>query len=182
MNPLIKPLGSTDIMSGNEEKTLTESPEQGIETWDEPQGAEGGHYNDEKSSNSNTQHRVVVTCWQCENAMKPQRIKRHFSPYPTRREKVFHIDKNGKVNMGFLSNIDEFEGEIIAPLPREQYPLNLYSADLVWPCHRDMTNADYMKCISAQIDEAHMFMYQVLLRVTALQTNYMRYWRFITLG
>ena len=69
MNPYIKSLGSTDNMSGSEEKALTESPEQGTETRDDTQGAEGGYYNDEKSTN--TQPRLVLTCWQCKNAVKP---------------------------------------------------------------------------------------------------------------
>ena len=65
------------------------SPQLTLETWDDPQGAEGGHFNEEKISNSNTQN-GVPTCWQCKKAVKPQQIERHFSPYPTRME-VFHI-------------------------------------------------------------------------------------------
>ena len=39
-----------------------------------------------------------------------------------------------------------------------------------------MTNGEYMSHISCQINETYIFIHQALLRVKALETNYMRYW------
>ena len=134
-------MGSTDIMSGSEEKTQNASPEQGTETQD-----------------------------------KPGAIYRYFKPFPARPEKVFNIDHNGQVKMGLLLNMQDFDREIISPLPWEMYPQHLYFGDLIWPSHRDMTNGEYMSHISRHINETYIFIHQALLRVKAIETNYMRYW------
>ena len=43
-------------------------------------------------------------------------VKSHFGPYATRSTE-FHIEINGEVKLGYLSNIDDFEGEVIKYLP-----------------------------------------------------------------
>ena len=171
VNPYFKSLGSADIKSGSEEQMSTESPEQWTETQDDPQGAESVQNNEE----------VLNILWEGANVDKPPVIHRHFGPFPARHEKVFHIDNNGQVKMGFPVNMEEFDGEIISPLPQELYPQHFFG-DLIWPFHRDTSNGQYMSCISGHINEMYMFLHQALLRVKALQTNYMRYWQFLSVG
>ena len=47
------------------------------------------------------------------------------------------------------------------------YPEELYASDLVWLCHKDMTEDDYMSRISWQIDDAYNFMNEAILRISA---------------
>ena len=70
--------------------------------WDDPQGAESVQNNEEASN----------ILWEGANVVKPQKIHRHFGSFPARPERVFHIDKNGHIKMGFPVNIEEFEGEV----------------------------------------------------------------------
>ena len=44
---------------------------------------------------------------------------------------VFHIEKNGEVKLGLPSNLEQFEGEVIRPLPCDMYPDKLFSSDLI---------------------------------------------------
>ena len=46
------------------------------------------------------------------------------------------------------------------------YPEELYSSDLVWPCHKDITEDDYMSRISWQIDDTYNFMNEGILRIS----------------
>ena len=114
-------------------------------------------------------------------SINPCYIIRNFGPIP-RRTTVFHIEKNGEVKLGYLSNLEQFEGEVIRPLPHDMYPENLFSSDLIWPCPHDMCRGEYMSCISAQIDEAYSFLSEVLARVSALKTNHMKYWYYMEFG
>ena len=43
-------------------------------------------------------------------------VKSHFGPYATKSAK-FHIEINGEMKLGYPSNIDDFEGEVIKYLP-----------------------------------------------------------------
>ena len=52
-------------------------------------------------------------------------------------------------------------------MPWEWYPEELYASDLVWPCHKDMTEDDDMSRISWQIDDAYNFMNEGILRISA---------------
>ena len=106
---------------------------------------------------------------------KPGAIYRYFGPFPARPGKVFNIDHNGQVKMGLPLNMEDFEGEILSPLPWEMYPEHLFFGDLIWSSHTETTHWEYMKCISGQIDETYMFIHQALLRVRALQANHMRF-------
>ena len=115
-------MGSTDIMSGSEEKMQNASPAQGTGTQD-----------------------------------KPRAIHRHFGPFPSRPEKVFHTDFNGRVKMGYPLNMGDFDGEIISPLPREMYPQHLFFGDPIWPSHSETTDGKYRSHISGQISETYMF-------------------------
>ena len=107
--------------------------------------------------------------------INPCYIMRNFSPIP-RRTQVFHIEKNGEVKSGLPSNLEQFEGEVIRPLPHHMYPEKLFSSDLIWPCHCDMDSGQYMLCISAQIEEAYNFLCEALERVSALRTNHRNFW------
>ena len=51
-------------------------------------------------------------------SINPCYIIRNFGPIP-RRTTVFHIEKNGEVKLGYLSNLEQFEGEVIRPLPHD---------------------------------------------------------------
>ena len=80
-------------------------------------------------------------------SINPRYIIRNFGPIP-RRTTVFHIEKNGEVKLGYLSNLEQFEGEVIRPLPHDMYPENLFSSDLIWPC--------YMICVEVNTCHAYL--------------------------
>ena len=80
----------------------------GTQRRDAPQGAEALHMN-------NIMKEIYGT--ECKKTTQNEHfVKSHFSPYATRSTK-FHIEINREVKLGYLSNIDDFEGEVIKYLP-----------------------------------------------------------------
>ena len=53
---------------------------------------------------------------ECKTTQNQHFVQSHFGPYATQSTK-FHIEINGKVKLGYPSNIDDFEGEVIKYLP-----------------------------------------------------------------
>ena len=102
----------------------------GNEKRNNPQGAESSDHYEENNSTPDSKLPVSSPKKSCPSHPKkstgnveqpqcpcPWHIVRHFSPIP-RRTKVFHIVKNGEEKMGLLSNLEQFEGEVIHLLPK----------------------------------------------------------------
>ena len=74
----------------------------GTQRRDVPQGAEALHTN-------NIMKEIYGT--ECKTTQNQCFVQSHFGPYATQSTK-FHIEINGEVKLGYLLNIDNFEGEV----------------------------------------------------------------------
>ena len=74
---------------------------------DAPQGAEALHM-------KNIMKEIYGS--KCKTTQNQHIVQSYFSPYAPRSAK-FHIEINGEVKLGYPSNIEDFEGEVIKYLP-----------------------------------------------------------------
>ena len=89
----------------------------GNEKHDNPQGTEGAH---DPDYDPDSKLLLSSPKRSCDKKLTrnvyphpcPRHIMRHFGPIP-RRTQAFHIEKNVEVKLGLLSNLEQFEGEMI---------------------------------------------------------------------
>ena len=107
--PLPRRTNPPPEISKEDDKALKKYPQspEGAQRRDAPQDAEALHTN-------NVMKEIYGMEWK---TMQNQPfVQSHFSPYATRSAE-FHIEINGEVTLGYLSNIDNFEGEVIKYIP-----------------------------------------------------------------
>ena len=88
--------------SDNGEQPMEHSQNPSTEIWDKPEGAE----------NVQSNNQVFNILSAVPIGIKPGAVYRYFGPFPTRPEKIFHIDHNGQVKMGLPLNMKDFHMEV----------------------------------------------------------------------